>query len=328
MIDTIETPSTEAVIAYAQAIRDWQTSRPTRLSDEALIRRYPALGSSKTYKRLVAGDLDELNVEIWTERYRGVLNQIETEEANAAESEELYDDLEPARAVRTAVNSVVRAAGIERFVVIEGDTGAGKSSSLSLIERLYPGAAYRVEASVGWRSFAAAMGGLAVAVGLADDADKLPVSGSARLDAIIRHLGESRRLLLIDEGHHMTADVLNALKTIINRTGARIVVAAQSTLWRKLQAASLQEAKQLLLNRLRARVHLTAPSYQDVRLYIQRRIGIEISDSAAQEIARVAANRGHYAFLRRLGAALMESRKDADEATALEVARNLSLSLG
>jgi energy-coupling factor transporter ATP-binding protein EcfA2 len=317
----------EALTNYAQAIRDWQSTRPTKLSDEALIRRYPGLGSTKTYKRILGGDTAELRVDEWTERYRGVLTQIETEEAETAGSEELYDDLEPARAVRTAINSVVRSVGIERFVVIEGDTGSGKTSSLALIERLYPGAASRVEASVGWRSFAAAMADIAIAVGVADDANKLPLSGAGRLDAVIRHLGESRRLVLIDEGHHMTADVLNALKTLINRTGARIVVAAQSTLWRKLQASSLQEAKQLLLNRLRSRVHLAAPSHQDAALYIYRRCGVDLGDGASIEIARLAGRGGNYAFLRRLGAALLEMPKDACEATALEAARNLSHTL-
>ena len=322
-----EATGAEALVNYALAIRDWQNTRPAKLSDEALIRRYPGLGSTKTYKRILAGDVEELRVEDWTQRYRGVLTQIDTEEAVTAESEELYDDLVPALAVRTAVNSVMRSMGIERFVVVEGDTGTGKTSALRLIERLFPHATSRVEASVGWRSFAAAMGDLAIAVGVADDAAKLPLSGAGRLDAVIRHIGESRVVLLIDEGHHMTADVLNALKTIINRTPARIVVAAQSTLWRKLQAASLQEAKQLLLNRLRSRAHLGAPTKEDAVVYLARRCGVELGDGAAVEIARLASRGGNYAFLRRLGAALLESPKDACEATALEVARNVSLSL-
>lgn len=327
MTNTLQKSADELLVNYARAIREWQERRPLKLSDEALIRRYPALGSTKTYKRILVGDTAELRAAEWAEKYRGVLTQIDTEEAETSKAEALYDDLEPARAVRTAVASVVRSMGIERLVIVQGDTGSGKTSSLKLIAGLYPGNVTTVEANVGWRSFASAMGDIAIALGLADDAAKLPVSGSARLDAIVRHIGESRRLVLIDEGHHMTADVLNAVKTMINRTGARFVVAAQSTLWRKLQAASLQEAKQLLLNRLRERVYLAGPSADDVALYLGRRCELDVSTATALEISKAAAKGGAYAFLRRLAASLCDSRKDICEATALEVTRSLSATL-
>jgi type II secretory pathway predicted ATPase ExeA len=317
-----EPTSADKLVTYAQAIRDWQSARPSKLSDEALIRRYPSLGSTKTYKRILGGDTEELRVDEWADKYRGVLAQIDEEEVEASKREELYDDLENARAVRTAVASVVRSAGIERLVVIEGDTGSGKSSTLSLVAALYGGT--RLDASVGWRSFAAAMGDICIALGMADSADKLPVSGAARLDALVRHIGESRRLILIDEGHHMTADSLNAIKHLINTTQARFVVAAQSTLWRKLQAASLQEVKQLLLNRLRSRVYLGGPSSADSTAYLSLRTGLEIGSEAATEISRNAARYGNYAFLRRLAAALLESKKDISEATALELTKTLA----
>lgn len=320
----IEMSDADSLAVWVQAIRDWQLSRPTKLSDEALVRRYPALGSTKTYKRILAGETGELRVDEWLKNYRGVWQQIESECSAANGPESLYDDLEPARAVRAAVQNLIRSFGVERLVVIQGDTGSGKTSSLSVVEDLFRGSTVRLEASEGWRSFAAAMGDIAVAVGVSDEIAKLPVSGAARLDSIVRHLGEGRRIILIDEGHHMTASVLNAIKTLINRTGALFVVAAQSTLWRKLQAASLQEAKQLLLNRLRERVFLGGPGWEDVQLYLDRRCGVALRKAAAVEIAREAGRYGAYAFLRRLGERLLgEAEEDRVEATALEFCKLL-----
>lgn len=328
--EAVEPDSINTEIAlrnWARSIRAWQKSRQSRLSDEALIRRYPALGSTKTYKRILAGDTRELRVEDWAEKYRSVVAQIDAESLSATATE-LYDDLEPTRLVRAAVQNLVRSFGIERLVVIQGDTGCGKTSALTVVEDIFKGSVVRLEASEGWRSFAAAMGDIAVAIGVADDNGKLPISGAARLDAIIRHLGEARRIILIDEGHHMTAGVLNAIKTMINRTAALFVVAAQSTLWRKLQATSRQEAQQLLYNRLRQRVLLAGPGAEDVMLFLARRTGVELAARAAREIAQEAARYGSFAFLRRLAEMLNGvPAEDRSSATALEMVKNLKLQL-
>lgn len=325
MIPTTTTLPGEDLVTYARTIRDWQIGRPSKLSDEALIRRYPSLGSTKTFKRILSGDTDELRVEEWAAKYKAVLTQIDAEAVEASKNEDLYDDLDNATAVRTAVAKVVRSMGIERLVVIEGDTGSGKTSTLSVVASLYP--AIRLDASVGWRSFASAMGDLALALGMADSVGKLPVSGSARLDAIVRHIGDSRLLILIDEGHHMTADTLNALKHLINVTQARFVVAAQSTLWRKLAAASLQEVKQLLLNRLSARVYLGGPTRDDAMTFLAHRCGLSVEPETGIEIARTAAKYGNYAFLRRLAAALLETKKDLSEESALQLTKTLAAQL-
>lgn len=327
MIDTDTNTKARALIISAQSIRAWQESRPTALSDEALVRRYPALGSTKTFKRILAGDVAELRIEDWIVKYRTVSSLIDAEVSAAAQAE-IYDDLEPTLLVRSAVQNLLRSSGLEQLVVVQGDTGSGKTTSLRVVDELFKGSTYWIEAHEGWRSFAAAMGDIAVALGVADTIDKLPASGAARLDLIIRHIGESKPIILIDEGHHMTAAVLNAIKTIINRTSGRFVIAAQSTLWRKLAAASMQEAKQLLLNRMRERVHLSGPTPLDVVLYLERRTGLEVDAEEVAEIVTTASKYGSYAFLRRLGEALLGMKaEDRDLNAALEQTRRLKLQL-
>lgn len=326
-MDTHQQNQAAALGNWAQSIRTWQESRPTPLSDTALVRRYPALGSTKTFKRILAGDLAELRIEDWLEKYRGVSGLIDAESAEAAKAD-IYDDLEPARLVRGAVQNLLRSVGIERLVIVEGDTGTGKTTSLRIVEDLFRGSTHWIECHEGWRSFAAAMGDLAVAVGVADSIDKLPTSGAARLAAIRTHIGDGRPIILLDEGHHCTAPVLNAVKMLINRTGARFVIGTQSTIWRKLVAASLQEAKQLLLNRMRERVNLAGPPAIDIVLYLERRAGIALDAEDVGEIAATAAKFGNYAFLRRLGEALLGMpAADRDLTAALEQTRRIKAQL-
>lgn len=321
-LDQIPAPSAELDTARqltfaATAIREWQESRPTRLVDEALVKRFPALGSTKTYKRLLAGDTAELRCDAWLTKYRGVLAQIDAEEAAVTGHDEIYSDLTPTTKVRTAMQNLIRSRGLERLVIIEGGTGSGKTSALRCVADQWAGSCVRVEATEGWRSFAAAMGDLAIACGVAGDLDKLPISGAARLSKLITHLGDARRIILVDEGHHMTSQVLNALKTLINQTRALFVVAAQETIWRKLQASSWQEAKQLVLNRMRERVRLGAPTADDVVTYLQHRTSVVVSESVARKIASECGKWGDFASLRRL-AELMQELPSDDDQSALE----------
>lgn len=322
---TIDSPPTEdtdtsrQLVAAATAIRDWQASRPTRIVDEALVKRFPALGSTKTYKRLLTGDTAELRTEVWLGKYRAVLAQIDAEEAAVTGHDEIYEDLTPTTKVRAALQNLIRSRGLERLVLIEGGTGSGKTSALRCVEDQWKGSCIRVEATEGWRSFAAAMGDLAIACGVAGDLDKLPMSGAARLSRIITHLGDARRIVLIDEGHHMTSQVLNAIKTLINQTRALFVIAAQETIWRKLQASSWQEAKQLVLNRMRERVRLGAPSGDDVATYLHRRTGVWISEPVGRKIASEAGKWGDFAALRRLAEQMLElPADDRGDQSALE----------
>ena len=98
----------------ANTIRAWQERQTPRLSDEQLLRRYPALGSTKTYRRLREGDMDGLVPANHVPKYQGVLSQIEDAEALAAAGEKagLAPDLAMLLARQTVVGAGALLGGV------------------------------------------------------------------------------------------------------------------------------------------------------------------------------------------------------------------------
>jgi hypothetical protein len=321
--DTTATPSpAEQLVAIARQIRDWQDASRPKLSNEAMIRRFPGLGSTKTYRRLIEGDTTSLVIEQQLAKYSATLAQIVTE--SAAVTEEIYDDIAPAIETGLAVATAMQQRGKTRLVLIEGPTGSGKSTALGLLAARYPGAAVLCEAHEGWTSLNAALGDLCRAIGTR--AEDVPPSVSLRLAHIIERLGRQRRCLLIDEAHHCTAAVLNAVKTIINLTDSVIVLAGIDTLWRKLTARSWEEARQLIHNRLHERVRMPAPTTEDVAVFLCRRVpGLDKKalGNAPARIAAMAEGLGSWAFLRRLAEHLASPAGDLEPAEIIAAALRL-----
>lgn len=306
----------------ANTIRAWQERQTPRLSDEQLLRRYPALGSTKTYRRLREGDMDGLVPANHVPKYQGVLSQIEDAEALAAAGEEVMEDIRPAMETTLAIAGLVQQRGLTRLVIVEGPTGAGKTMALGLAAGRYPGSSCLVEAHEGWASLTCALGDMLVAAGAAASRESLPAGKADRLAMLVGHLKARRMTLMIDEGQHMTAAVLNAVKTLINLTDSAFVITAIGTLWEKLTCRSWEEAKQLLLNRTFERVRLAPPGTADVRRFLARRCGLPATGAWAAGAARVAELAAHYgwwAFVRRVADRLAASA--SGETTAADVAQ-------
>ena len=295
----------------ANQIRAWQEAQRPKVSDEAMVRRFPGLGSTKTYRRLREGDFEGLIVENHLAKLNGVWNQIELDRARGAHVEEIYEDLTPALDTGLAIAGAIPQTGQNRLVVIEGPTGSGKTSALRLAAKRYAGNVAAVEANEGWGSLNAALGDMLIAVGAAHHGD-MPAGNAARLNMLVAALQAKRLTLLIDEGHHMTAATLNVLKTLINQTPVVVIIAAIDTIWGKLTMRSWEEAKQLLLNRLFERVRLGPPAESDAERFISRRLGDTLAkgwEKALPTICQCAAHGGYWAFLRRL----CDILADADE---------------
>lgn len=318
------------LVQLARNVRAWQEAQSPRISDEQLLRRYPALGSTKTYRRLREGDLEGLVITNHLPKYRGVWAQIEAA-SGAAADEEIYPDLTPALETGIAVAGLIVQRGKTRLVLIEGPTGSGKTASLSIVADKYVGSVARVEAHEGWASLNCAVGDLALALGAVSSREDLPSSTSDRLTLAIASARRQRRALLIDEGHHATAAVLNVIKTFLNQTDSVVVIAGIDTLWRKLTARSWEEARQLIHNRLFERVRLGVPSPQDAATFLARRVpglaGRADWQQAAAKVAAMSAHLGHFAFLRRVADRLRATDEEIDGAAILTAAANIKASL-
>lgn len=298
-------------------------------SDRQWAREWPGLGSAKTWGRVIRGDFEGMDVAARIPAYRAVLAALEAE-AEGPRGEDLYADLAGAEEVALEALRLRHHHGKDRLILIEGGSGSGKTSALDLLERGEGAAAMRrVEANESWKSLRVAMGDILKAYGLGTAKKPLPASTGERMDLLLEVIARSgRTYLAVDEAHHATGAVLNLFKTLLNRTEVLLILAGMGTLFLKLRIAASEEAKQLIHNRMFARIALTGPDAEGVGLFLARRLGVEAPGWKAatlKELARAAGNAGHWSFVRRVADHLRAAGLDAPDDADLMAARESAL---
>ena len=241
------------------------------MSRAQLVRNFTDLGSEKSFRDISAGQLEGYNAENQLTKYRAVYATME-ELANQGGEEQIFDDLGTVVKIRRAFLGVVKATGTNRVLIVQGESGVGKTTAVGLLRGKYgTGRISYVEASDVWAdSPNAFLGAILRALGVTE----LPAGRVQRLEEVQSRLSISRRCLVIDEAHHLGPHCLNTVKTLVNTTPGEFILVAIPTLWNKLQAHAYQEAKQIATNRLSERVKLTLDE-ADVRLYLAKRFGAE-----------------------------------------------------
>ena len=283
------------LVETAAKIAAWGESHG--MSRAQLVRNFADLGSEKSFRDISAGNLEGYNAENQLTKYRAVYATME-ELANQGGEERIYDDLGTVVKIRRAFLGVVKATGTNRVLIVQGESGVGKTTAVGLLRGKYgTGRISYVEASDVWAdSPNAFLGAILRALGVTE----LPAGRVQRLEEVQARLAISRRCLVIDEAHHLGPHCLNTVKTLVNTTPGEFILVAIPTLWNKLQAHAYQEAKQIATNRLSERVKLTLDE-ADVRTYLAKRF----PDAAAADLktaARIirpsALLSGNYAFVR------------------------------
>jgi hypothetical protein len=310
------TPSEgDELVALARQIRTWQEARS--YSDNELLRRMPGLGSTKTYTRLLKGDTAELDLERWLAEYRAVWALIESLAGREADEEALYDDLSTVVALRRALVEILEERSIRRVVLLEGESGLGKSSSLTLLQRRYGQRILVVEATSIWGDNPHA---LLEALGVREQA----ASREARLRQVVAKLREHRTALAIDEAHHLGPACLNALKTLINQTPSEVLLFALPTLWRRLERGAYEEVRQLLGNRLAERIKVGELRAGDIGKLLSRRLpAVEVTRPALERLGEEARARGNLSFVAAVCRRLAQTEHEGplgDEALATALA--------
>jgi type II secretory pathway predicted ATPase ExeA len=278
----------------AERIRDWQLAK--QISDAAVVKRYTGLGSTKTYKRILEGDLKELDLEKQLTNYRTVEALIDSLGDDDGEDEALYADISPTVHLSRVALETMRERGIARFILMLGDTGTGKSSARKVILEKYGQRFLWIEATEVWNdSPNSLLGAILSALG----EKQLPLIGVDRLIKVEGRLNESRIGIFIEEAHHMGVRCLNTIKTLINRTPGEFILLAKETLWAKLERAAYEEAKQLTKNRLAERIYIAGVTAADVKKILERRINWANGDmKSAVKLVTDRAPLGNLAFAR------------------------------
>ncbi len=241
------------------------------LNDTQLVKLFPDLGSTKTYRAILAGDLAELNLERQLTNYRLVLALLESgAEMRGLRDEDLYEDFVGVARTKKVLLDTMPQRSIARLIIVEGDTGTGKSSIRALITRKYQGRILNIEASAAWSDSPAAMCGTILK---AFGQKELPPAGYDRQEKVLELLGEGSRryCLMIEEAHHMGVRCLNTLKTLVNQTPGEFVLLTYPTLWARLEQRAYHEARQLIGNRLAERIKLSVDK-ADVKKFVGRRV--------------------------------------------------------
>ena len=295
----LEVPSNEEeLFGIAAQIGIWQSANA--LSDAKLLKKFPGLGSTKTYKKLLGRDDEQLNVGTWLPAYKGVLRIIEEE--TQERTSRVLPDLSHMLSVSTPAMQLTMRTGNKRLMLIQGDTGAGKSTALHHVAAQLPGSVVIVEADESWDSKTAAAAALCLKLGVkikgntVRSEDDLP-RNFARLQSLLITTLQSRRIIGIDEGHHMSGEVLNLIKTLINRTPCEVVLAAMDSLMKRLEWGSYEEVRQLTQNHLAERVRYGLPASADVGAMVTRRTGFTPDKSQVDTLGAKAAKNGHLKFV-------------------------------
>lgn len=289
----------------ALQIEAWRNAK--NLTKAALIRRFPILlGSEKTYSKLLAGDARELNAAEWLESYTTALEKIR-QDADSAGDEILWDDLAGIRAARRVAAHLLTTGGNDRYALVTGETGMGKTSLLTILKRKHAEKLVIMQAVSGLTESAFAfLGQLLLA--LDDDytpaaVQKLPGTYPLRLATVQERLRAKRIIIAIEEGQDLGEAALKAIKTLINTTKAAFMVMAIPTLWRKLERANYEEAAQLTGNRNGGVIKLTLDA-ADIEKAVNRRCREHAMDGkdlrrAVQRLSEACEKRGWMKFIAR-----------------------------
>lgn len=292
---TTELSSQQELLVLANNIRQWQEGKG--LTDSALRRRFPDVGSDRTYKRILNGDLDELDVETQLAKYRAVWTLIETIGDDADTSEDFYDDLTPVVQLRRALLECFHDTGNARFVLVQGDTGSGKSSAGKALLAKYGQRLLYIELSAVYGDSPHTFLGLILtALGYKD----MPYAPVDRLNKVVADLNVTRRCLIIDELHHAGPRVLNTIKSLVNMTPGEFVGLTMPQLWARMERGAYEECRQLVGNRLAERIKLAPVTKHDMTKFVARRLP-GLNGETAKAIALLeqhAVGRGNLAFVR------------------------------
>lgn len=281
---TAEASEWSELQSIARRIDRWRESPAVKLNVAQLLKRFPdpekkgtsLLGHDKTYGVFckAADAPSDYRITEWLGKYRTVFRMIFGTMAGA---DDLRDDLPQVAQllpVITGENGMLKELGNKRFVLIEGESGAGKSELLRMCKARLAERAVLVTADPAWRSVLYAVQEMLKACGAAVPARHTLADYLTALFA-----ATEGKILLIDEGHEACGTVLNIIKALINRAvdrgqaGFGVVLACLPSLWRKLTAAAREDVEQLLHNRLRIRTKLETLSPDDMGDYVCRRLG-------------------------------------------------------
>lgn len=257
--------------------------------------------SAKEIKAAAAGKYDELAAFSIIDQVKAMAAAIGGGSEDGADT--LYEDMSTAKAVRAAYTRLRLSNTKAKLVIVEGQTGMGKTSAGEIIanktRELNPTASiHHIEASAAWKGRPGPMmAAMLSALGMPDNSR----ATASKLEKLVEALGQRPTTFIMDEIHDGGVDMLRTLKTLLNRSGVKIILLAHPRLFRDLENEAWDDVRQLTGNRLLARIDLGRVNEADVTLMLTKRLPLLTGDSrasAAAALTKAAHGNGNYALIR------------------------------
>lgn len=325
--NTTLTPAAIELRTLAQDIIEWADAND--LTQAALLKQHGALGDKDILKSALAGKCDD--VDKWLTNYRAVANVIAP--GDEGEADPLYETLSTTKAVRGQFTRLKMSRTLAKLVIVEGDTGMGKTSAGRIITKkmldLNPVASiHTIEASAAWGDRPNAMiSTMLKALGMPDTSR----SQAARMDKLIDAANERPVVFIFDEVHDVGVRCLRTLKTLLSLTTMKVVLLTHPRLFRDLERENWDDVGQLTGNRLVARVNLGKIQEADVEIILLNRLPDLDGDTktAAQALARAASGNGNFAFVREVLVRVQRQQAKArgQTITAIDIDKHIKAEL-
>ncbi|MES2596405.1 MAG: ATP-binding protein [Verrucomicrobiota bacterium] len=257
--------------------------------------------SAKEIKAATAGKYDDDAAASMLEAVKAAAASIN---GQGSEPDPLYEDMSTTKAVRAAYTRLRLSGTKAKLVIIEGQTGMGKTSSGEIIATktrdLNPTASiHSIEATSAWKGRPGPMmAAMLRALGMPDNSR----SGAAKLEKLVEALNQRPTTFIIDEIHDGGVDMLRMLKTLLNRSSVKVVLLAHPRLFRDLENEAWDDVRQLTGNRLLARIDLGRVTEADATMMLTKRVPSLNGDTkqAAVTLAKAAHGNGNFALIREI----------------------------
>lgn len=305
----------------------WQTQMDAddRLKKADLFRRYRDLGSDKTFNRFLKSDFTDTAASLgdWHCDYSAVWTQIEelSQRQRAAGVEALLE-LSAVRQVRKAVALLTDERATRRVLLVTGESGSGKSCVAMNLQQRWGSRIVTVEVTNVWQDKPnRLLAAICEAVGMKPAG--LPASGADKLAQLIAHLNATRTCLILEEGHHMGPQMLDTVKTLVNKTPGEFVIIAIGTLLRRLQQSAYEQARQVFASHRLAQTITLKLKPADALAMLTHKLG-EVKDAAAVAAwlceATRAPRHGNLGFIRDVADEVLTIRARTGDTAAVTAA--------
>lgn len=200
------------------------------------------IGSHKTWEfRLLARNWDQLKAITWLPKLRAFVAQID----GAAAEQEIFGTLPIVKHADYLFEMLQSRTTDRRCAMLVGVQGTGKTMALRHVQRVNRFSPVFISANETWKDSR-----MRISIALAQ-AIHSPIapSAAATFQNCLDALKSNPLTLLIDEAHEGGVLLMKLVKTIINDTQARVMLAVYPTAWGRLingASDAYAEAQQLL----------------------------------------------------------------------------------